>query len=270
MSLRSIKKNWEGLADKDPFWAICTHPEKKGGTWDEKDFFQTGENEITRLLDYLKSKQITLPDNEIVLEFGCGVGRLLRALYPHFQSLVGVDVSRTMIEKAETLNRKYLDKITFEILENSPGSLFETGSVSLVISLIVFQHITKSHSCRYIIELLQLLKPGGLFIFQLITRDVRSWKWMRRIRSRIRIRERLAMAGIGDHFQMEMHVLNELKVCRLIRENGGEILDVRITNHTDPAYEGNLRFIDEKDSIDYVSKLFIVRRKSGEYSNSED
>ncbi len=270
MSLRSIKKNWEGLAGKDPFWAICTHPGKKGGKWNEKDFFQTGETEINRLFDYLKSRQIKPPDNELVLEFGCGVGRLLRALYPHFHSLCGVDVSRTMIEKAEALNREYLDKISFQTLQNSPGSLFDPGSVSLVISLIVFQHIPQNHSSRYMAELLQLLKPEGIFIFQLITKDVRSLKWVKKIRSFIRIRERLAMLGIGDHFQMEMHVLDKLKVCQMIRENGAEILDICITNHSDPAYDGNLKFIDEKDSIDYVSTLFIVRKIAGESSNIED
>ncbi len=260
MSLRSIKKNWEGLAGKDPFWAICTHPGKQGGKWKEKDFFLTGETEINRLFDYLKSRQISPPDNALVLDFGCGVGRLLRALYPHFHSLCGVDVSRTMIEKAKALNRTYLDKISFQTVQNSPGSLFEPGSVSLVISLIVFQHIPQYYSCRYMAELMKLLKPDGLFIFQLITKDVRSLSWVRKIRSFIRIRERLALIGIGDHFQMEMHVLDKQQVCQLIRGNGGEILDICVTNHTDPAYDGNLKFIEEKDTVDYISNLFIVRK----------
>jgi cyclopropane fatty-acyl-phospholipid synthase-like methyltransferase len=175
-----------------------------------------------------------------------------------------------MIEKAKALNREYLDKISFQTIRNSVQSLFDPGSVSLVISLIVFQHIPKHHSCRYMAELLQLLKPDGLFIFQLITKDIRSWRWVKKVRSFIRIRERLAMIGIGDHFHMKMHVLSKQEVCRTIRGNGGEVLEICVTNHSDPAYDGNLKFIDERDSIDYVSNLFIVRKVSGKSSNIED
>lgn len=270
MSYRSIKKNWEGLANKDPYWAICTHPDKKRGTWNEKDFFLTGEKEIKQLFEYLKVRQITLPDNELVLEFGCGIGRLLRPLYPHFHSLYGVDVSNTMIEIAETLNRAYLDKISFQTIPDTSASLLDPGSASLVICLLVFQHLPRNHSFRYMAELLRLLKPGGLFIFQLITKDLRNMKWLRKFRSFIRIRERLALVGIGDHFQMKMQVLDRKEVCQWIRKNGGEILDISVTNQSDPAYEGNLKFIEERDSIDYISNLFIVRRKSVESSSTED
>lgn len=270
MSLRSIRKNWEGLAEKDPYWAICTHPGKKGRKWNEKDFFLTGETEVNRLFEYLNARQISLPDHDLVLDFGCGVGRLMRALYPHFRSLQGLDVSSSMIEKAEALNSQYLDKISFHLLQTFPGSFVKPGSVSLVICLLVFQHLPGNHSLQYMADLLSLLKPDGLFIFQLITKDVRSMKWVRKIRSLVRVRERLALIGYGDHFQMKMEVLDREKVCQWIGKNGGEILDIGITNHTDPSYAGNLKFIEEKESIDYVSNLFIVRKNPGHSLQSED
>lgn len=260
MSFSSAKKNWEGLAKRDPLWAICTHPGKIREKWSENDFFLTGQKEINFLFDYLKYRNINLPDHELVLEFGCGVGRLLRALYPHFNSLCGVDISPTMIEKAGLLNREYLDKITFQTLQEPLRDLVDAGSVSLVISLIVFQHIPPGHSSRYLDDLMQLMKPGGLFIFQLITKDIRHRRWLKKIRSFIRIRERLALIGVGDHFQMEMNVMNQQEIVEIIKKNRGEILDILCTNHSDPAYEGNLKFIDEKDCIDYVSNLFIVRK----------
>jgi SAM-dependent methyltransferase len=260
MSFSSTKKNWEGLAKKDPLWAICTHPGKKGEKWDEKEFFLSGQKEIDLLFEFLESRNINLPDNELVVEFGCGVGRLLRALYPRFESLCGLDISPTMIEKAELLNQEYLDKITFQTIQEPMLDIFDTGSVSLVISLIVFQHIHPSYYSQYIEDLMRLVKPGGLFILQLITKDKRSLRWIKNIRSFIRIRERLAMIGIGNHFQMEMNVMNRQEIVGIIKKNKGEILDILITNHTNPAYEGSLKFVDERDCIDYVSTLIIVRK----------
>ena len=42
----------------------------------------------------------------LALDFGCGAGRLSRALAAHFEHVVGVDVSASMIETARALNRR--------------------------------------------------------------------------------------------------------------------------------------------------------------------
>ena len=38
------------------------------------------------------------------LDFGCGAGRLTRALAARFESVVGVDVADAMLDKARALN----------------------------------------------------------------------------------------------------------------------------------------------------------------------
>jgi len=32
-------KQWERLGKSDPYWAVLSVPEKKGGKWDKLDFF---------------------------------------------------------------------------------------------------------------------------------------------------------------------------------------------------------------------------------------
>ena len=39
--------------------------------------------------------------------FGCGVGRLTRALADHFERVVGIDVAPSMIAQARAMNREY-------------------------------------------------------------------------------------------------------------------------------------------------------------------
>ena len=68
---------------------------------------------------------------------------------------------------------------------------------------------------------------------------------------------------------MKMQVLDRGEVSQWIRKNGGEILDISVTNQSDPAYEGNLKFIEERECIDYVSNLFIVQKKQGNSLHGE-
>jgi ubiquinone/menaquinone biosynthesis C-methylase UbiE len=44
---------------------------------------------------------------ESALDFGCGVGRLTRALSRYFNQSYGIDISASMIKKAQELNQSY-------------------------------------------------------------------------------------------------------------------------------------------------------------------
>src|SRR5713101_2448676 len=47
-SLRELQRNWEGLAQTDPLWSICTDPEKRNKGWNQDEFFATGKHEIEK------------------------------------------------------------------------------------------------------------------------------------------------------------------------------------------------------------------------------
>jgi hypothetical protein len=44
------QQDWERLAEVDPLWAVLTAPDRKGGGWNEADFFATGEDEVAAVL----------------------------------------------------------------------------------------------------------------------------------------------------------------------------------------------------------------------------
>ena len=116
--LREISDNWEKLARYDPLWSILTDPNRKG-CWDEGEFFATGEAEVASLMKYFQSKSIQV-GREQALDFGCGVGRVTQALAHHFERVVGVDASPTMIELAMRYN-KFRDRVVY-ILNKDPRS----------------------------------------------------------------------------------------------------------------------------------------------------
>ena len=78
-------------------WAILSYSDRKFGAWDREEFFRTGEVEIEELM--ARAEELGRPVGRAsALDFGCGVGRLTRALSAHFESCLGLDISETMVK----------------------------------------------------------------------------------------------------------------------------------------------------------------------------
>jgi SAM-dependent methyltransferase len=165
MDLKELQKHWDELGRRDPFWAVLTDYQKKGGQWDPVEFFKTGEEEIACVMEYVESLGFPLHRNR-ALDFGCGVGRLSQALCSYFKQCCGVDIASSMIELARKYNR-YGDRCQYYVNESDDLRLFEGDSFDFIYSNIVLQHMRPKYSKKYIQELLRILTPGGLFIFQI-------------------------------------------------------------------------------------------------------
>ena len=83
-SLKELQRNWDGLAQADPLWAICTDPEKRNSRWTREEFFATGRKEIEAVLGYAARIGICIDKAAPAFDFGCGAGRLTRALGKYF------------------------------------------------------------------------------------------------------------------------------------------------------------------------------------------
>jgi len=259
MSFQSIKKNWEGLAQKDAHWAICTHSDKKYGKWNHDEFFQTGEIEISALFRLLEKEGISPPDTEQALDFGCGVGRLSRALAKHFEKVSGIDVSPTMIQKAKDGHSSY-HQIQFLLNEQNGLALIESETISFIYSAIVLQHISYPESLQYVIEFLRILKPGGILVFQVPTRDIRKNSLLHRINRFVKIREKLTLLGIGAGFHMEMNSIADAKIQAALKSHDGEILRHFYTNHTDPNFDGHIQLMSKEDCKLFESSMYLVKK----------
>lgn len=89
MSFDGHKRDWEAMAEIDPLWAILTDSGKRGGGWTPEDFFAQGELEIAEML--AAAAAVGGPATGArALDFGCGAGRLTRALGNRFDESVGV------------------------------------------------------------------------------------------------------------------------------------------------------------------------------------
>jgi trans-aconitate methyltransferase len=166
MALASHKEDWEELAKLDPLWAICSVPKGKHGGWDLDEFFQSGEAITADVME--SAERLGRPRDRVsALDFGCGVGRITRALAQRFDECIGLDISEEMIAAARDLNRS-VPNCVFIVNTTDHLGVFEDDRFDLVYTKAVLQHLPDAQVIRaYIAEFVRVLKPGGLLVFQL-------------------------------------------------------------------------------------------------------
>jgi ubiquinone/menaquinone biosynthesis C-methylase UbiE len=163
--LKNLQMNWDQLGREDPFWAILSDFEKRGNKWDIDEFFLTGEFEIQSLIHEIETRSIPIARKK-ALDFGCGAGRLTRALSNYFDEVLGLDIAPSMVRLAEELNRNNA-KCKFLVNEHPDLKIIPDSTIDLIYSSITLQHIPPEITNFYIREFLRVLKPEGLAVFQL-------------------------------------------------------------------------------------------------------
>lgn len=163
MELAELQKHWNAFGEQDQFWSILSLPGKKFGKWDADEFFRLGETQVRGLLKYLAGRGITIRRGK-ALDFGCGVGRLTRALCREFDQCVGVDIAPSMVEAARRYNR-HGERCEYVLNERDDLAVFGDDTFDLVYSVIVLQHMKPEYALRYIGEFLRVIAPGGLAVF---------------------------------------------------------------------------------------------------------
>ena len=156
---------WDEFARYDPLWAILSDPTKAGRQWDLPRFLETGRREISLLFYQLRALGLAV-DRGAALDFGCGVGRLSQPLAAHFERVVGVDVSAEMIRLANAINQ-YPDRVRYVCNVRDDLGLFAADAFSFIYSNVVLQHIVPARALVYLGEMIRVLAPDGLLVFQL-------------------------------------------------------------------------------------------------------
>jgi len=166
MPLHGLQRDWDDLAELDPLWSILADPDKRYGKWDLAQFFATGDAEIEEVLK--KARQLGHPARwDRALDFGCGVGRLTRAMAAHFAWCYGVDISPRMVDLARSWNQG-VRGCEFIVNDRAHLRLFADGHIDFVYTRIVLQHMSKRrHIESYVAEFVRVLRSDGLLVFEL-------------------------------------------------------------------------------------------------------
>jgi SAM-dependent methyltransferase len=157
-----MQAEWDERAQSDAFHYICS--ERKD--WDLESFFQSGDDDYIRLVAPVLTKLGFAAERKEMLEVGCGVGRVTRSFARRFAKVTALDISTEMLERGRKLNKDFHN--IFWVQGNGPTFKdIPSNSLDFVFSYLVLQHFpTQVLVLQCVREMVRVLKPGGVFLFQ--------------------------------------------------------------------------------------------------------
>ena len=155
--------DWEEWGRRNPYFAVITQPKFRRENLSASnriDFFESGRVHAEYVLAMLRLHVDSGFNPMTILDFGCGVGRVLAHFAAAAQRVVGLDVSASMLEEARA-NCHQMGLQNVEFIEGD-DSLSALGSgFDLIHSFIVFQHIPEARGLRILRHLIARVRPGG-------------------------------------------------------------------------------------------------------------
>ena len=108
------------------------------------------------------------------VDFGCGTGRSTRFLSNLGFDVLGIDISREMINRALQLDPKG----TYQLVKNGDFSELQGDSYDLVLSVFTFDNIpTMDQKIRNFLALARLLKSTGTLVNLVSSPDIYIHEW---------------------------------------------------------------------------------------------
>jgi SAM-dependent methyltransferase len=220
------ERDWDDLALVDPLWAVLSEAQPGDRGWQLDRFFERGEADVESVLRVAQELGWQARTSS-ALDFGCGVGRLTRALAGRFEDCTGVDISERMLEHARRLNADCAN-CHFIVNRSSDLALFADDTFDFVLSFVVLQHVPSARAALlYIRELVRVTRPGGLVVVQIpSTLSARKRLQLRRraygLLRTARVSPDLLQRRLGLN-PMRMVGVSEQEVRRAVEESGGVV-----------------------------------------------
>lgn len=160
---------WEEWGRRDPYFGVITDPRYRRTSMapsDLQEFFDGGQGHADYVLHIIRRHIDPTFAPKAILDFGCGVGRLLIPFASLAQDVVGLDVSPAMLlEARRNCDQRGLHSVRLVASDDELTAL--TGTFDLIHSYIVFQHIPIQRGREIFGRLLRHLRPFGVGAMQL-------------------------------------------------------------------------------------------------------
>lgn len=234
--LSDVVHRWTELGGTDPLWAALTDG-ASGGRWDVEEFLRTGRREIDAVLALLARRGVT-PPMGTALDFGCGPGRLSAGLAgAGFARVLGVDISPTMLAKAREIVPD--PRCEFVLGDGPTLAGVPDGSVDLVYTCRVLQHMPPEIAHGYLREFLRVVFPDGVVVFQIPAEPAPG------VAGTVL---RTLPAAVSNRLRkgMQMHGTPVAAVTRIVADAGGVTVAVEDDTSAGPRWRSHLYVVRSK------------------------
>lgn len=211
----------------------------------------------------------------LVLDLGCGTGKMTRLLADAGYDMIGVDYSEEMLEIArERQDEQNRDDILYLMQDMREFELY--GTVRAVISICdSINYILEEDDLRHVFELVNnYLDPKGIFIFDLNT----VYKYRELLGENTISENREESSFIWDNYFYEDEMVNEYDLTLFIREKDNLYRKYEEL-HYQKAYEleqvkrlleqAGMEFVAAYDAFTHEpvredsERIYIIARESG-------
>ncbi|MCG8556372.1 MAG: class I SAM-dependent methyltransferase [Proteobacteria bacterium] len=249
---------WECWAQREPYFGVLTHPKFRRELLScsaIEEFFETGESTIDALGQTIRHHLEPDFSPGRVLDFGCGVGRLVVPLAKRYPQVVGADVSPAMLEEArKNCAERQLGNVT--LVRSSDCLSNVDGPFDYINSSIVFQHIPVRRGERIFKGLLDRLRPGGVASLHVTygkldrkgrrVLRLRPGRWFQRARhTGYAAVERISGRRFRDP-EMQMNFYDMNRLMHILQAAGVTSCYVEHTNHG--GFLGAVLFLRKPES----------------------
>lgn len=169
-------RDWQKWGEENPYFGVVTHPEFLSENLNDRslaEFFSTGKRHVDHVFGVIRGNDSPAFTPARVLDYGCGVGRIVIPLAAHSPTVVGIDVSTAMLNEARKNCNKF-DVPFARLLHVNEMDSLEPASFDFIHSFIVFQHIPVARGEAILRKLITLLAEGGVGAIQFTYSDTRS------------------------------------------------------------------------------------------------
>lgn len=213
-------------------------------------------------------------EDGLVLDLGCGTGKLTRLLAGDGYDMIGVDISEDMLEIAMEHRAEEGGEILYLLQDMREFELY--GTVRAVVSI--------CDSMNYLMEyedLVQVfslvnnyLDPKGIFVFDLNT----PYKYQKILGEQTIAENREEGSFIWENYYDEEEAVNEYDLTLFIREEDGRFRKYEET-HYQRAYslktvkmalkEAGMEFVEAYDAFtkeppkEDSERIYVIARESG-------
>lgn len=170
----STDEAWEKFGRQAPYFGVLADERFAADRIHENrdEFFATGRGFVAQLIERYERHFGELPRGR-ALDHGCGVGRLTFPLAAEFGSVVGIDISPSMLAEAEANAREFrIANIEFALADDRLSNADDR--FDFVNSYITLQHIPVRRGLAILSRLIDKVKLGGGFHVHLSIRTDRK------------------------------------------------------------------------------------------------